>query len=172
MTAGDTRDRGGLLQEQLRDLAALAVVADHVRWVLRGPGAPALARWLATAAGTWRAEADAVARAMAESGIAPDGRVRSLARDIPWNWVPDGWLEADAARRLMGDRLRRLVDWTRSRLAEDAGLAHGPLLERILARLEAGLAEMARLAELAELAATSRGPTPGGGQCRANPPGR
>ena len=136
MTAGDTPDMSGPLQEQLRDLAALAVVGDHVRWVLRGPGAPALAGWLAGAAGAWRAEADGVARAMAEAGIPPDGRIRSLARDIPWNWVPDGWLDADSARRLMGDRLGQLANWTRSRLADDAGAAHGPLLERILARLE------------------------------------
>ncbi|HET6966166.1 MAG TPA: hypothetical protein VFH58_15425 [Acidimicrobiales bacterium] len=143
MTAGDTRDRGGPLQEQLRDLAALAVVGDHVRWVLRGPGAPALAERLAEAAGAWRAEADAVARAMADAGIPPDARIRSLARDIPWNWVPDGWLDADAARGLIGDRLGRLADWTRSRLQEGADPAHGPLLERILARLEEGLADLA-----------------------------
>jgi hypothetical protein len=38
-------------------------------------------------------------------GVAPDARVRSLAKDISVNWVPDGWLRPDEARRLLAFRL-------------------------------------------------------------------
>ena len=60
-----------------------------------------LAEWLADAAPGWRAMADQVAKHLVTLGVAPDGRVRSLARDIPLNWVPDGWLSADQARLLV-----------------------------------------------------------------------
>ena len=70
------------LQQELRDLICLAVVADHVRWVLTDDDE--LGDWLRDAAGRWRQWADRVATQLAASGVAPDGRVRSLVRDIPW----------------------------------------------------------------------------------------
>lgn len=139
MTAPQSSEEGAL-QEQLRDLACLAVVGDHVRWVLRGPGAVELAGWVAAAVSAWRSDADAVARAMAQGGVAPDGRIRSLARDIPWNWVPDGWLDSEQGRTLLRDRLRRMATWTRAR-QEQAG-PEEPLLGGILTRLEAQLEEL------------------------------
>ena len=134
----------GALQEQLRDLACLAVVGDHVRWVLRGPGATELAGWLAATVSAWRSDADTVARAMVQAGVAPDGRVRSLARDIPWSWVPEGWLDADQGRALLRDRLSRMATWTRAR-QEQAGPGE-PLLGGIVTRLEAQLDELSHLA--------------------------
>lgn len=139
-----TRQPQGVLQEQLRDLACLAVVGDHVRWVLRGPGAPELAGWLSGAATAWRQDADSVARAMADAGVPPDGRVRALARDIPWNWVPDGWLDADEGRRLLHDRLRRLVGWTRARVEQASPGAEAALIGGVLSRLEGQLGELDR----------------------------
>lgn len=93
------------LQGQLRDLLCLAVVGDHVRWVVTGDEAAELADWLTDAAARWRALADQVAKRLVTLDVAPDGRVRALAQDIPLNWVPDGWLRADEARRLVIDRL-------------------------------------------------------------------
>jgi hypothetical protein len=98
------------LQRQLRDLLCLAVVGDHLRWVVTDDGNGDLADWLTRASGSWRDWADQVASQLRISGVAPDGRVRSLAEDIPLNWVPDGWLAADAraptARRAAAGRLR------------------------------------------------------------------
>ena len=68
-----------------------------------------MATWLAAATMEWRASADPVARRMVDKGIAPDGRVRSLAQDIPLNWVPEGRLSAAEVARLLGDRLRGLT---------------------------------------------------------------
>jgi starvation-inducible DNA-binding protein len=109
------------LQRQLRDLLTLAVVGDHVRWVLTGPGASELADWLGDAIPEWRAWADQVAKQLVDAGVAPDGRVRSLARDLTLNWVPDGWLETDEARRLLGARLRRVAGWACHRHSEATG---------------------------------------------------
>ncbi len=97
------------LQRELRDLLCLAVVGDHVRWVLSGDEAAELAEWLTDAVAQWRALADRVAKHLVALGVAPDGRVRSLAKDIPLNWVPDGWLPVDEARRLLADRLRAVA---------------------------------------------------------------
>jgi hypothetical protein len=120
------------LQRQLRDLICLAVVGDHVRWVLNEDDE--LADWLAQAAGQWRRWADQVATQLAASGVAPDGRVRSLAEDIPLNWVPDGWLSADEARGLIGRRLGRVAEWAEYRQSQ----AEGPDAE-LLAVIAAGL---------------------------------
>ncbi|HEX5266176.1 MAG TPA: hypothetical protein VFW24_05340 [Acidimicrobiales bacterium] len=154
------------LQEQLRDLLCLAVVGDHVRWVLRGPGAPELAAWLAQATAVWRADADVVALHLAGTGVPPDGRVRSLALDTPWNWVPDGWLDAEEGRQLMAERLGRLAAWANdARLRGEPGPAHRPHLQEIADHLRHQLETLGRLADACQ--------SPGGGsQRRGRRPGR
>lgn len=109
------------LQQELRDLLCLAVVGDHVRWVLRGDDAIELADWLGGATAEWRAWADQVAKQLVASGTAPDGRVRSLAKDISLDWVPDGWLEADEGRRLVSERLNAVAGRACYRRSQAAG---------------------------------------------------
>jgi starvation-inducible DNA-binding protein len=126
------------LQGELRDLLSLAVVGDHVRWVVTGEGAAELAEWLASATLQWRAWADDLARHLVTLGVAPDARVRSVAKDIPVHWVPEGWLRPDDAARLVGDRLGSLAGWaryrhcvlglggTRARSPPDSGCSNDP----------------------------------------------
>ena len=52
MALVDRRGNESELQRQLRDLVCLAVVGDHVRWVLTDDDE--LGEWLADAAGQWR----------------------------------------------------------------------------------------------------------------------
>ena len=118
--ATDKERRAQALQDQLRDLLCLAVVGDHLRWVLRGDRTEALASWLRTGTDRWRRGADVVATQMRELEAAPDARVRALARDIPFNWVPEGWMSGSDARRLMADRLKRVVAWTAARASAAA----------------------------------------------------
>jgi DNA-binding ferritin-like protein len=124
------------LQRQLRDLICLAVVGDHVRWVVTGDDE--LVDWLAQATGEWRKWADRVAKQLTASGVAPDGRVRSLAKDISLNWVPDGWLSADQAQRLVSERLAVVAGWARSRHSLAYG-ADAELLEVVSEGLEVQL---------------------------------
>jgi starvation-inducible DNA-binding protein len=133
----DQSAAAGELQRELRDLLCLAVVGDHVRWVVTGDEAAELAEWLANAVPGWRAWADQVAKHLVRLGVAPDGRVRSLAKDIPLSWVPDGWLRADEAGRLVADRLRTVAGWVRHRRshATDADVAQ--LLDAVCVGLEA-----------------------------------
>jgi starvation-inducible DNA-binding protein len=127
----------GELQRELRDLLCLAVVGDHVRWVVTGDEAAELAEWLADAIAQWRAWADQVARLLVPLGVPPDGRVRSLAKDIPLNWVPDGWLRGDDARRLVADRLRTAAGWARHRRSQAVDADIVQLLDAVCAGLEA-----------------------------------
>ena len=127
------------LQRELRDLLCLAVVGDHLRWVLRGDDAPELIDWLDGAIAEWRAWADQVAKQLAALGTAPDARVRSLARDIPVNWVPDGWLEADEGRRLVSDRLAGVARWADYRRSQATG-PRAEILDLIYSRLQTQLA--------------------------------
>jgi hypothetical protein len=132
----DRRAEENKLQRQLRDLICLAVVGDHVRWVVTDDDE--LSDWLAQAAGEWRRWADRVAKQLTASGVAPDGRVRSLAKDISLNWVPDGWLSAEQARRLVAERLAVVAGWARSRHSQADG-ADVELLEFVSEGLEAQL---------------------------------
>ena len=141
-TAGDYD-----LQLELRDLLCLAVVGDHVRWVLRGDDAGELGDWLRGAIPTWRAWADQVARHLAASGVAPDGRVRSLAKDVHAHYVPRGWLETGEAQRLVSDRLTSVARWACYRHAQATG-ASAELLAVICSGLEAQLRERRDVAPL------------------------
>lgn len=124
------------LQAQLRDLLCLAVVGDHVRWVMTGDETAELAGWLAAATPRWRGLADQVAQHLVALRIVPDGRVRSLAQDIPLNWVPSGWLQAGEARSLIANRLRIVAEWAQYRrsLATDQNTIE--LLDRVCSALE------------------------------------
>jgi hypothetical protein len=135
------------LQRELRDLICLAVAGDHVRWVLAEDDE--LGDWLAQAAGQWREWAEQVAAQLVASDVAPDGRVRSLAKDIPLNWVPEGWLSRSDARHLIVARLTLVADWARHRHSQAKG-AQAELLDRVASGLEAQL----RARRKAERAAT------------------
>jgi len=124
------------LQHQLRDLLCLAVVGDHVRWVVTEDDE--LRAWLAEAAAEWRGWAEQVATALVASDVAPDGRVRSLARDIPLNWVPEGWLSGGHARRLIAERLALVAEWARYRHSQAEG-ADAELLDLVASGLETQL---------------------------------
>lgn len=130
------------LQGEYRDLLCLAVVGDHVRWVLLGDDVAQYAQWLAEAATTWRAWADEVARQLVVLGAPPDGRVRSLAKDVPMNWVPDGWLQLEEARRLVGDRLARVAGWAHARRSQAADPQIRQLLDTVCSGLEAQIASV------------------------------
>ncbi len=53
-----------------------------------------------------------LAQDMTRLDIAPDGRVKTLARDITRQWVPLGWLTTPEARSLLTPRVDELIKWT------------------------------------------------------------
>ncbi|MGI8492985.1 MAG: hypothetical protein ACR2KC_06070, partial [Acidimicrobiales bacterium] len=66
-----------------------------------------------------------------------DGRVRSLAKDIPFNWVPDGWLPIDEAERLVTDRLETVGGWATARRSQITDADIVGLLDTVCSGLEA-----------------------------------
>jgi DNA-binding ferritin-like protein len=136
-----TRVREGLpvreLQSQLRDLLCLVAVGDHVRWVLVGSECEELVDWLTEATAEWRSWADQVAQHLVTLGVVPDGRVQSSAKNVPIQWVPDGWLGRDDARRLFVDRLGTIVEWARYRRSRATATDTVNLLDAIYAGLNA-----------------------------------
>lgn len=124
------------LQAELRDLLCLAVVGDHLRWVLVGNETAELAEWLVDATAQWRGWADQLAKHLVSLGIPPDGRVRSLAEDTALNWVPDGWLSLDEARQLLADRLGTVVEWASYRRSQATDTDTRALLGTLCSGLE------------------------------------
>ena len=133
------------LQEVLRDLLRLAVVGDHVRWVVVGEGRSEFANWLREAVPQWRDWAEQLAAHMTRLDIAPDGRVKTLARDITRQWVPAGWLTTAEARGLLAPRVDELIKWVEARRL----MVTGGDDTSSLAELESGL--RAQLRELAHV---------------------
>ena len=125
------------LQGQLRDLLCLGVVGDHVRWVLTGDESEELADWLREATMEWRSWADQVAKHLVTLRVAPDGRVRPLGKDIPIQWVPEGWLGPDDARRVVADRLRTVAEWARYRRSQATAPDTVRLFDVLCVRLDA-----------------------------------
>src|SRR6185437_9067609 len=117
----------------------LAVVGDHVRWVLQGDKLGEFGHWLVDASRQWREWADQVAKRLIALDVAPDGRVRSLVKDVPINWVPDGWLQLDEAQQLIGDRLNQLAGWALERSVHTTD----PETLRLLSMMSSGLATQA-----------------------------
>jgi len=132
------------IQAELRDLLCLAVVGDHLRWVLAGDGAAELADWLAEATVQWRGWADQVAKHLVSLGVPPDGRLLSLAKDIPLNWVPDGWLSPDEARRLLTARLGTVAERARYRRSQTTDAETKELLDTLCSGLETQVSARAR----------------------------
>jgi starvation-inducible DNA-binding protein len=127
------------LQAELRDLLSVTVVGNHLRWVLIGDDAAEFRQWLNEAVAQWRDLADEVAQHLVTVGVAPDGRVRSLAKDIPLNWVPDGWLRTDEGRLLIADRLHDLTEWAHYRRSQAADPETVRLLNTVCLSLEHSL---------------------------------
>ena len=153
------------LQEELRDLLDLAVVGDHLRWVLVGDGAGDLADWLANAVPQWRALAEQVSRHLVSLGVAPDGRVRSLAKDIPLHWVPEGWLHPDEARRLIAFRLRVVGGWACYRRSQATNTETVDLLAAVCSGLEAqARSSELMLVDVERIDALALADRPGGGR--------
>ena len=82
--------------------------------------------------------AEQVAAQLVASDVAPDGRVRSLVKDIPLNWVPEGWLSGGLRDRLIAERLALVAEWARYRHSRAKG-ADAELLDRVAVGLEAQL---------------------------------
>jgi starvation-inducible DNA-binding protein len=133
------------LQGELRDLLSLAVAGDHVRWVVTGEGAADFAEWLAGATSQWRVWADQLAKHLVTLGVAPDARVRSVAKDIPTHWVPEGWLRRNDAARLVVERLGSLAGWARYRQSQALKPETVRLLDTVSAGLEAHAQEGRRM---------------------------
>lgn len=142
------------LQQELRDLLCLAVAGDHIRWVLAGEETAELAGWLREAAAQWRIWADQVAGGLAALGVAPDGRVRSLVKDISLNWVPPGWLGRDEARRLITSRLNSVCHWAKYRRSQVTDPRAARLLDPVCAGLDAQLASLAAVTPPVSIAVT------------------
>jgi hypothetical protein len=141
------------LQHELRDLICLTLVGDHVRWVVTDDDE--LADWLAEAVQEWRGWAERLAAQLVTSRIAPDGRVRALAKDIRLNWVPDGWLSGEAARTLLAGRLSWVVEWARYRQSQTDG-ADAELLDSVASALETQLRALTKGADASGVLARER----------------
>jgi len=61
-----------------------------------------------------------------------------LIKDIPLNWVPDGWLSGDDGRRLIAQRLALVAEWARFRESQASDADH-ELFELVATGLETQL---------------------------------
>lgn len=107
--------------------------------------------------------------------MAPDGRVRSLAKDIPLNWVPPGWLDQEEARRLVAGRLKAASHWAQYRRSQATDPVTARLLDTVCDGLDVQLAslpaKMPRSSPAAPCAAGTAASSPPEARAEPEPPG-
>jgi starvation-inducible DNA-binding protein len=96
---------GAMLQQTLTDLYDLAIIGKHLHWNMAGPRFLSIHPHMDVVVKMCRKHYDTVAERSAGMGIAPDGRVQTIARDTPFPEMPLGFISTADAARLMADAL-------------------------------------------------------------------
>jgi starvation-inducible DNA-binding protein len=120
-TAGWQRDAGARLQQLLVGTLDLGLLMKQVHWNLRGPGFRSAHLQLDEIAGDLVQYADTLAERAVALGVAPDGRVRTIADSTPLEPLPAGPVPAEGAMAALADRVDTLVSVARGQLGALGG---------------------------------------------------
>lgn len=105
------------LQETYVDLLYMAVQTEHVRWTLRSGGFPLLMILLDGLTTEWRRWSEDVARQLIVLGVAPDGRVETIAAHYH-NPVREGWRDPNNVQTRILEGLGTRATWCQGRSEE------------------------------------------------------
>ncbi|MBW1601577.1 DNA starvation/stationary phase protection protein [Streptomyces sp. JJ66] len=133
----DLKVVGEALQGALVDLVDLSLVAKQIHWTVVGPRFRTVHLQLDEVVDTARQYSDTVAERASALGLAPDGRVGTVAEDSGIDHVVDGWQQDTDAVATMTSALETVVRRMRERMAA-AGKAD-PVTEDILITLTGDL---------------------------------
>lgn len=138
------------LQETFVDLLYMTVETEHARWMLRSDDFSILTIILDGLAVEWRRWSEEVAEHLIAIGVAPDGRVDTLASSRYHNPVPQGWRKPDAVLTGLLQELGMRAEWCRSRTrdAADSVPESVVLLERIADSLAAQTAALRGISDV------------------------
>jgi starvation-inducible DNA-binding protein len=115
-TTGWHRDAGARLQQILVGTLDLGMLVKQVHWNLRGPGFRSAHLQLDEIAGDLGEYADTLAERAVALGVAPDGRVRTIADSTPLRPLAPGPVPAEDAMATLADRFDALVSVAREQL--------------------------------------------------------
>ena len=105
-TADRAIGAGYRLQMTLIDLIDLTLQIQHLRWNLFDE--PELRTQLTDLDALVRAGSEAVAQRLSDLGVAPDGTVGAVYRDLLFEPLPSGPFDAQSAANAFGPRLSQL----------------------------------------------------------------
>ena len=105
------------LQETYVDLLYMAIQTEHVRWTLRSSGFPLLMILLDGLTTEWRRWSEDVAQQLSALGIAPDGRVETIAARYH-NPVREGWRDPNNVQTRILEELGMRAAWCEGRSGE------------------------------------------------------
>jgi starvation-inducible DNA-binding protein len=126
------------LQDTLVDLVDLSLVAKQAHWNVTGRQFTPVHEFLDEVTDSVRDFSDEVAERCITLGVAPDGRVQTVAADTQVEAYPDGVVAAGETVTLVADRLAAVIERIRHRRAEvaDHDAATEDLFIEILRDLE------------------------------------
>lgn len=110
------RDAGARLQQLLVGTLDLGLLMKQVHWNLRGPGFRSAHLQLDEIASDLGQYADTLAERAVAIGVAPDGRVRTIADSTPLDPLAPGPVPAEDAMAALADRVDALVSVARGQL--------------------------------------------------------
>jgi starvation-inducible DNA-binding protein len=105
------------LQETYVDLLYMTIQTEHVRWTLRSSGFSLLMILLEGLTSEWRRWSEDVAQQLIVLGVAPDGRVETIAAHYH-NPVREGWRDPNNVQQRILEELGMRATWCQGRSGE------------------------------------------------------
>jgi starvation-inducible DNA-binding protein len=105
------------LQETYVDLLYMTIQTEHVRWTLRSSGFSLLMILLEGLTTEWRRWSEDVAQQLIVLGVAPDGRVETIAAHYH-NPVREGWRDPNNVQTRILEELGMRATWCQGRSGE------------------------------------------------------
>ncbi|AXK34347.1 DNA starvation/stationary phase protection protein [Streptomyces armeniacus] len=112
----DLKIVGEALQGSLVDLVDLSLVAKQIHWNIVGPRFRSIHLQLDEVVSVARQYTDTVAERASALGIAPDGRVTTVAASSAVGTVKEGWLQDSVAVGTMVAALSAIIAKARERM--------------------------------------------------------
>lgn len=115
-TSHQARDAASDLQATLVDLVDLSLQAKQLHWNVTGANFRPLHQMLDEFTGEYRDWADTMAERLAAIGVAPDGRVGTVARESSVEALPSGRITGQDIVHMLYERLSGAAHRVRERM--------------------------------------------------------
>lgn len=114
----ETKIVAAALQQTLVDFIALGLQGKQAHWNIHGPKFLSVHEKLDEIVEFSRTASDEIAERMDQIGVAPDGRIKTVAETTRLEGYPPGFVPVERAVSLVADRLHAVAKTTREAIGK------------------------------------------------------